>query len=209
LKKAETEKAHVAAQRVEESPRRPGHVFSAPWGDPPPFWPPAPADRAALTDVYRRVEAVLDDFPDACRRCGKCCRFEPGGIILFASAPEMAHLVSEAGPPPAGWHGRAPLRGHAPADFGTHGHATARGHATPLLDVAWRCPYQEGNLCAAREGRLLGCRTHFCDATARAVGERVHDDALREIRQIAHGADNRWWYGPARVCLEAWCAGAP
>ena len=193
MKKAETEKAHVAAQRVEESPRRPGRVFPAPWGDPPPFWPPAPADRAALTDVYRRVEAVLGDFPDACRRCGKCCRFEPGGIILFASALEMGHLVSDAGPPPAGWHGRAPLR----------------GHATPLLDVAWRCPYQEGDLCAAREGRLLGCRAHFCDVTARAVGERIHDDALREIRQIAHAADNRWWYGPARVCLEAWCAGAP
>jgi Fe-S-cluster containining protein len=182
-------------------------VLSAPWGDPPPFWPPAPADRAALTDVYRRVEAALSDFSDACRRCGKCCRFEPAGIILFASALEMAHLVSEAGPPPVACHGNAPLRGHAPADFGTHGHAAARGHATPLLDVPWRCPYQEGDLCAAREGRLLGCRTYFCDATARAVGERIHDDALREIRQIAHAAGHRWWYGPAQVCLAAWNSG--
>ena len=213
MKKAETEKAHAAAERVEEPPGRAGRVASAPWGDPPPFWPPAPADRAALTDVYRRVEAVLDDFPDACRRCGKCCRFEPGGIILFASALEMAHLVSEAGPPPAGWHGHAPLRDHA--DPGETGEArpdkTGRGTpyagvaSTPPWDGPWQCPYQEGDLCAAREGRLLGCRTYFCDATARAVGERIHDDALREIRQIAHAADHRWWYGPARVCLEAWC----
>ncbi|MCX5670313.1 MAG: hypothetical protein NTU94_03190 [Planctomycetota bacterium] len=181
----------------------------APWGDPPPFWPPAPVQRGALSDVYRRVDAALGDSAGACRRCGKCCRFEPGGIILFASALELAHLVSDAGPPPAGWHGRAPLRGHAPADSAPHGHATARGHATPLLDGAWRCPYQEGDRCTAREGRLLGCRTHFCEAGARAVGERIYADALREIQEIARADRRRWWYGPARMCLAAWCGGTP
>jgi len=180
-----------------------------PWGEPPPFWPPTPVQRAALSDVYRRADAALADMTGACRACGKCCRFEAGGVILFASALEMAHLVSEAGPPRAERLGRAPLRGHAPADSGTHGHATARGHATPLLDVAWRCPYQEGDLCGAREGRVLGCRTYFCDATARAMGERVYADALREIRGISETGGGRWWYGPARLCLAAWGRGKP
>jgi len=35
--------------------------------------------------------------------------------------------------PAAGWHGHAPLRGHAPAESGTHGHATSRGHVTRPL----------------------------------------------------------------------------
>jgi hypothetical protein len=67
---------------------------------------------------------------------------------------------------------------------------------------SWRCPCQEGNLCTARRARLLGCRTYFCDAGARAAGERVYADAMPEIQRIA-GGQGPWWYGPARLYLEA------
>lgn len=186
--------------------RRGGRVSPArtPWGDPPPFWPPTPVQRGALSDVYRRVDAALGDSAGECRQCGKCCRFEPGGIILFASALELAHLVSDAGPPPAGWHGRAAARGHEHS-----ANEAPRAGPAPFQEDSWRCPYQEGDLCTAREGRLLGCRTHFCEAGARAVGERIYADALREIQEIVQADGRRWWYGPARMCLAAWCGGTP
>ncbi len=72
------------------------------------------------------------------------------------------------------------------------------------VNSTWSCPYQEGNLCTAREARPLGCRTHFCDPGTGALGRRLHVGALDEIRRIAHEYGYAWWYGPARLCLAAW-----
>ncbi|MBM4014932.1 MAG: hypothetical protein FJ293_08205 [Planctomycetes bacterium] len=45
------------------------------------------------------------------------------------------------------------------------------------------CPWWQGGLCAAREGRPLGCRLYFCDATKQselqALSERFHDRLKR------------------------------
>lgn len=190
---------------------------ASPWGDPPAFWPPTPVQRAALSDLYRRVDATLADWFRACRACGKCCRFSAGGIILFASGLEMAHLVSEVGPPVPECLGRGTSGAQLPgiaADAGMPrkpaggppAGATC-GHAATGPDASWQCPYQEGDLCGARDARPLGCRTYFCDDEARAVGERLHAKVLSEIGQIAEAGGAKWWYGPARVCLEAWSGG--
>ena len=72
---------------------------------------------------------------------------------------------------------------------------------TRRIGGPWRCPYQQGNRCGARRVRPLGCRTYFCQAEARAGGERIYAEALREIQRIAEGR-GPWWYGPARLYLE-------
>ena len=151
------------------------------WGPPPAYHPPTPDQHAALTGVYGRLDAALGSAADACRACGRCCRFTEGGIVLFASALELAHLVATAGMPCA-------------VTFVSGG----------AVNSAWSCPYQKGNLCTAREARPLGCRTHFCDPGAGALGRRLHVGALDEIRRIAHEHGYAWWYGPARLCLAAW-----
>jgi hypothetical protein len=155
--------------------------MDGPWGLPPAYEPPSAVARAALVEVYRNVDEALAPVASACRACGKCCRFEPGGIILFASAIEFACLVAET---PAT---QAP---------------TVRSGSRSLAGESWHCPYQRENLCTARGARLLGCRTYFCDAAARAAGEGIYADALREIQRIAAG-QGPWWYGPARLYLEA------
>ena len=149
-----------------------------PWGPPPPYRPPLPPERAALAAIYRRIEEALAPVA-ACRACGTCCRFTPGGIVLFSTALEMVYLISEAGWPPAG---RLPAVGPP--------------------DAAWQCPYQEGDRCAAHLWRPLGCRTYFCDAAARAVGERLYGPALMDIRRVAEGQGHSAWYGPARLYWE-------
>ncbi len=67
----------------------------APWGPPPAYRRLTPAEAAALAAVYAEVDAALAGASRACRACGRCCRFEPGGIILFATALELAYLVGE------------------------------------------------------------------------------------------------------------------
>ncbi|MBE3070735.1 MAG: hypothetical protein IMZ66_10920, partial [Planctomycetes bacterium] len=64
-----------------------------PWGTPPPYRPPTAAQAAALEAVYARLAEDLAAAGDSCRACGRCCRFKPDGIVLFASSLEMAHLV--------------------------------------------------------------------------------------------------------------------
>ncbi len=152
------------------------------WGPPPPYQPPTPEQQAALAGVYARLDAALASAADTCRACGRCCRFTEGGIVLFASALEMAGLVAAAGLP----------RGVTFVSGGP-------------VNSAWCCPYQEGDRCSARAARTLGCRTHFCDPDAGQEGRALHADALDEVRRIARRHDYPWWYGPARVCLAAWC----
>jgi len=171
--------------------------MEGPWGSPPAHEPPSAETRARLAEVYRRVDAALAPVAAAtCRACGKCCRFEPGGIILFASALELAYLVTEMGGMP-----RPSLPGHASAEPKTCPRQQRREHATHHASVSWRCPYQRENLCTARGARLLGCRTYFCDAEAREAGEGAYAEALREIQRIAAG-QGPWWYGPARLYFE-------
>jgi hypothetical protein len=182
--------------------------MDGPWGLPPAYEPPSAVARAALVEVYRKVDEALAPVASACRACGKCCRFEPGGIILFASALELACLVAETAAASAITQ-RKPSRGGSPdpprerCGYGCGNDACAAGPETRRAELreSWHCPYQRENLCTARGARLLGCRTYFCDAAARAAGERIYADALREIQRIAAG-QGPWWYGPARLYFE-------
>lgn len=160
--------------------RSPSQASASPWGPPPPFIPPSAEAVAALMEVYGTVDASLGPVAAACRACGRCCRFRPGGIVLFASALEMAALVADAGPPDA-------------------------DRLLPGGPVAgnWTCPYQEGDRCAARKVRPLGCRTYFCDANAEERGRAVHAEALHRIRAVAREYAYPWWYGPAKVYFDA------
>ncbi|MFA6133223.1 MAG: hypothetical protein WC869_04315 [Phycisphaerae bacterium] len=49
---------------------------------------------------------------------------------------------------------------------------------------AGRCPYQVGARCAAREGRALGCRVHFCNPPARGWCEETYERFHTQIRVL-------------------------
>jgi hypothetical protein len=165
-------------------PPRPESAQATPWGPPPPFAPPSTEALAALEDVYASVDAALAPVGTACRACGRCCRFRPGGIVLFASSLEMVALVSQPGPPDD-------------ADFVPGGAVAGR----------WTCPHQEGDVCTVRGVRPLGCRTYFCHAQAEAQGRAVHAEFLGRLRAVAREHGYPWWYGPAKVYLDAVVAG--
>jgi len=153
---------------------------ASPWGAPPGFAAPSAEAVAAVKDIYADVEAALGPSAGACQACGRCCRFRAGGLVLFASSLEMVVLLAEVGPPDV-----------------------SRFIVGGPVDGNWICPYQEGNRCAARDARPLGCRTYFCDEEAGRRGRALHADALGRLRTVAKEQAYPWWYGPAKAYLDA------
>jgi len=115
---------------------------------------PAVADR--LGAIYAVVEDQVRARGPACWASGRCCQFEAAGHRLYTTGLEAAwcllRLPAGAPPPTADAISRALASGG--------------------------CPFQVANLCAAHAARPLGCRTYYCDASARAwqheLTERTH-----------------------------------
>jgi hypothetical protein len=64
------------------------------------------------------------------------------------------------------------------------------------------CPFQQGNLCTAREPRPLGCRVYFCDPTYQERSHEITEKYLRRLKDLAteHGVE--WRYAPLHFFLN-------
>src|SRR6516225_2512934 len=51
------------------------------------------------------------------------------------------------------------------------------------------CPFQKENLCMAREPRPLGCRIYYCDPNYQETGNRITEEALHRLKQLAQEHD--------------------
>src|SRR5438132_13466522 len=47
------------------------------------------------------------------------------------------------------------------------------------------CPFQQDNLCTAREPRPLGCRIYYCDPSYQETGNRITEQYLQELKRLA------------------------
>jgi hypothetical protein len=69
------------------------------------------------------------------------------------------------------------------------------------------CPFQEDNLCTAREPRPLGCRVYFCDPNYQETGNAITEAHLQMLKELADELGTGWRYAPLHVFLnEAWNA---
>ena len=64
------------------------------------------------------------------------------------------------------------------------------------------CPFQKDNLCTAREPRPLGCRVYYCDPTYQETGNRITEEYLRRLKQLAVEHNLPWRYAPLHVFLN-------
>ncbi|HZT79685.1 MAG TPA: hypothetical protein VFA26_05675 [Gemmataceae bacterium] len=64
------------------------------------------------------------------------------------------------------------------------------------------CPFQKGNLCTAREPRPLGCRVYYCDPNYQETGNRLSEDYLRRLKQLADEHGLPWRYAPLHHFLN-------
>jgi Fe-S-cluster containining protein len=64
------------------------------------------------------------------------------------------------------------------------------------------CPFQQGNLCTAREPRPLGCRVYYCDPGYEETGNAITEKYLRRLKELADEAGVGWRYAPLHVFLN-------
>jgi hypothetical protein len=64
------------------------------------------------------------------------------------------------------------------------------------------CPFQKDNLCTAREPRPLGCRVYYCDPSYQETGNRITEEYLRQLKQLAVEHNLPWRYAPLHVFLN-------
>ncbi len=64
------------------------------------------------------------------------------------------------------------------------------------------CPFQKDNLCTAREPRPLACRIFYCDPSYQETGNRITENALQQLKQLAEQEDLPYRYGPLHHFLN-------
>jgi Fe-S-cluster containining protein len=64
------------------------------------------------------------------------------------------------------------------------------------------CPFQKDNLCTAREPRPLGCRIFFCDPNYQETGNRLTEEYLHRLKQLAQANGIEWQYAPLHHFLN-------
>lgn len=64
------------------------------------------------------------------------------------------------------------------------------------------CPFQQGNLCTAREPRPVGCRVYYCDPAYQETGRRLSEDYVRRLKAIAERHGLPWRYAPLHTFLN-------
>ncbi len=64
------------------------------------------------------------------------------------------------------------------------------------------CPFQKDNLCTAREPRPLGCRVYYCDPNYQEAGNRITEQYLARLKELADGHGISWRYAPLHFFLN-------
>jgi hypothetical protein len=128
--------------------------------------------RRAVLQLYADVDREVAAAGPVCVASGRCCRFKEFGHVLFVSNLEAEVLL----------------------------------HSAPAYDPevvsSDFCPFQQGNLCTAREPRPLGCRVYYCDPSYQQTAGELTEKYLRRLKDLAdaHGVD--WCYAPLHSFLR-------
>src|SRR5438045_7599049 len=64
------------------------------------------------------------------------------------------------------------------------------------------CPFQQGNLCTAREPRPLGCRVYYCDPNYQETASRITEKYLHRLKELAQQEGLDWQYAPLHSFLN-------
>jgi Fe-S-cluster containining protein len=65
------------------------------------------------------------------------------------------------------------------------------------------CPFQKENLCTAREPRPLACRIYFCDPSYQDAANRISEESIRRLKELANEFEVDWHYAPLHTFLNA------
>jgi Fe-S-cluster containining protein len=125
-----------------------------------------------VLNLYREVDRQVAAAGPVCVASGRCCRFKEWGHVLYLSNLEAEVLLAAAPP-------------------------YDRDAVTPD-----GCPFQQGNLCTAREPRPLGCRIYYCDPNYQDTANAITEKALAALKQLAEQQGLPWRYAPLHHFLR-------
>jgi Fe-S-cluster containining protein len=128
--------------------------------------------RQAVLDLYREVDREVAAAGPVCVSSGRCCRFKEYDHTLFVSGIEADVLLAAAPP------------------------------YDPAAVTADFCPFQDGNLCTAREPRPLGCRVYYCDPSYTETCHAISEKYLRRLKELANEHGVAWNYAPLHTFLK-------
>ena len=130
------------------------------------------------TELHRRVSAIYAEADAAVAAAGPKCDAS-GRCCRFKEYGHtlfISHLEAEV------------LLAAAPA------------FQQPVTDEF--CPFQQNNLCTAREPRPLGCRVYFCDPDYQETGNAITETSLRKLKDLAEEFEVGWRYAPLHIFLN-------
>jgi hypothetical protein len=78
--------------------------------------------------------------------------------------------------------------------------ARAPAYASPVSTDF--CPFQKDNLCTAREPRPLACRVYYCDPSYQETGNRLTEEYLKKLKDLANEQSVAWRYAPLHHFLN-------
>jgi Fe-S-cluster containining protein len=64
------------------------------------------------------------------------------------------------------------------------------------------CPFQQENLCTAREPRPLGCRVYYCDPGYQETGNQISEKYLQKLKALSLELEIDWQYAPLHHFLN-------
>jgi hypothetical protein len=128
--------------------------------------------RRQVLELYQEVDRDVAAAGPVCIASGRCCRFKEYGHTLFLSNLEAEVLLHDA---------------------------PAYDPATVTPDF---CPFQQGNLCTARQPRPLGCRVYYCDPNYQDTCSAITERYLRRLKELAIAHDVPWRYAPLHHFLR-------
>jgi Fe-S-cluster containining protein len=127
---------------------------------------------AAIEDLYRRVQAEIDQRRPLCIISGRCCKFEEFGHRLYVTTLELARFLHDA--PAAKFAG----------DWDGLG-----------------CPFQHSRLCTVHAIRPFGCRMFFCDATSTGWQNAAYEKFHAELKSLHERLNVPYFYVEWRQAL--------
>ena len=128
--------------------------------------------RSQVLELYKQVDADVAAAGPVCIASGRCCRFKEYGHTLFLSNLEAEVLLHDA---------------------------PAYNPDTVTSDF---CPFQQGNLCTARQPRPLGCRVFYCDPNYQDTCQQISETYLRRLKELAIAHNVPWQYAPLHHFLR-------
>jgi Fe-S-cluster containining protein len=139
-----------------------------------------PEVRAAVNDLYARVQQKVDARRPVCAVSGRCCRFEEYGHRLYVTTLELAAFVHE--------FDQARSQGRVPPADGWDGTG---------------CPFQVSKLCGVHPFRPFGCRMFFCDATSTGWQNEAYERFHAELKHLHETMGVPYAYVEWRQALRA------